>query len=359
MRGEIHSPADRLAAGGLRVLSGVYGGLLRAHHAGYRWGWAKRTRLPALVVSVGNLTVGGTGKTTTCLSVAEWFSQQGKRVAFLSRGYRGQGERSALVVSEGAGPIVEARAAGDEPYLVARALPQVCVLVGKDRRRTGRLAVERYGAEVIVLDDGFQYQRLERDLDIVLVDALLPFGYDWLVPRGLLREPVAHLSRAQAVWLTHCDLVRGEDLAQIRARVAEVAPQARVWEARHAPVALREVATGARHSPGKLRGRRVLALSGLGNPLAFERSLERLGAEVVAHARFPDHHRYRAEEVRAALEAEGEAAWVVTTEKDAVRLPREALVKPTWVLEIALAGRAEASTAAEELRCLLTAARKM
>jgi len=356
MRGEGHTPSDRLAAAGLRALSGLYGVALHAHLAGYRLGLARRTRLPALVVSVGNLTVGGTGKTTTCLALAGWFLQEGKKVALLSRGYRGRGGTATCVVSEGQGPQVGAEVAGDEPYLAAKARPGMVVVVGKDRRRTGRLAVTRYGAEVVLLDDGFQYQRLVRDLDIVLVDALAPFGYDGLVPRGLLREPVAHLARAEAVWLTHCDLVRREDLAATRARVEKAAPQARIWETRHAAIGLRKLGSDEWAEPEALLGKRVAALSGVGNPVAFERSLEKLGAEVMGRARFPDHHRYEAEEVRAALRREALGAeWVVTTAKDAVRLPEEALEKPTWVLEITLAGLPGAATLAEELTWLLTA----
>ncbi len=353
MQGELHSPSDRLLALGLRALSRLYGAALHAHLGLYRTGLARRTRLAARVVSVGNLTVGGTGKTTTCLALAEWFLGQGKKVAFLSRGYRRQGASEMLVVSEGAGPLVDAAAAGDEPFLVALARPELFVLVGKDRRRTGRMAVERFGAEVILLDDGFQYQRLARDLNLVLVDALAPFGYDGLVPAGLLREPVEHLGRADAVWLTHCDLVRRQDLAEIRARVQQVAPQARIWESRHAPVALRALADGQRCAPETLAGKRVVALSGLGNPLAFERSLQKLGAEVVGSARFPDHHRYQVEEVRRAVEAAGaEAEWIVTTQKDAVRVPAEALTRPAWVVEIALAGLPEQPALAEELEFL-------
>jgi tetraacyldisaccharide 4'-kinase len=352
VQGDLRTPSDHLAAAGLRALSGLYGLALRGHLGGYRLGLAKRTRLEALVISIGNLTVGGTGKTTSCLAVAEWLQQQGRRVAFLSRGYRGEGESGALIVSEGTGPIVDAQAAGDEPYLVARALPGVSVLVGRDRRRTGALAVERLGADTIVLDDGFQYQRLVRDIDIVLVDALNPFGYDSLVPRGLLREPVSHLSRAHAVWLTHCDLVDGQLLARIRARVAAAAPGARIWETQHAPVALRSLTGGERCSLAALSGRRVCALSSLGNPLAFERALESLGAKVEEAARFPDHHRYTAAEVRG-VGPQGSAEWIVTTEKDAVRLPVEALKRPTWVLEIRLAPQPGSPALAEELTWLL------
>jgi tetraacyldisaccharide 4'-kinase len=355
VRGEAKRPAERLAAAGLRALSAAYAAALHIHLGAYRLGLARRTRLPALVVSVGNLTVGGTGKTTAALAVARWLWEHGKRVALLSRGYRGRGERKALVVSEGFGPLVTAEAAGDEAYMAARKLPNVSVLVGKDRRVTGRMAVDRLGANALVLDDGFQYQRLHRDVDIVLVDVLLPFGYDFLVPRGLLREPPDHLSRADAVWLTHSDLARKRDVDAVRARVESLAPQARIWEAVHAPVRLRRLDAEGEEEPDALRGRRVCALSSLGNPAAFARTLERMGASLVSEVRFPDHHVYRTEELQRAGEEEA-ADWVVTTEKDAVRLPASGdLGKPVWALEVELAGRPEGTSLGEEMSCLLLA----
>lgn len=358
VRGEAATPRERLYAAGLRALSAAYGAALKLHLAGYRLGIAKRTRFPVLVVSVGNLTVGGTGKTTAALAVARWLSEKGHRVAYLSRGYRGAGEKKALVVSEGFGPLLPVEVAGDEPYMISRALPEAFVLVGRDRRRTGALALEKLGADAIVLDDGFQYQRLARDLDIVLVDALSPFGYDFLVPRGMLREPPAHLARADAIWLTHSDLVRRVDLEAVRQRLTEYAPNARLWEAVHRPVRLRSLAVDEEIELEALSGRKVCALSSLGNPLAFERSLERLGAELTARIRFPDHHRYQAGELRASLEGLKGADWIVTTEKDAVRIPEETLVRPCWALGVELSGRPEGLSLSEELTCLLRAKKR-
>jgi tetraacyldisaccharide 4'-kinase len=357
--GEARGPLARAAAAALRLVSAGYGMALRVHLAGYRLGLAKGLRLPAVVVSVGNLTVGGTGKTTAAESVARWLWERGRRVALLSRGYRGSGERDAVIVSEGFGPLVDVATAGDEPYMLAQALPSVAVLVGKDRRLTGRLAVERLGADALVLDDGFQYHRLAKDIEIVLVDALAPFGYDFLVPRGMLREPLGHLARADGVWLTHCDLVRRDDLAAICARVQEVAPQARVWQTMHVPVRLRG-ANGDVVDPGAVYGRRICALSSIGNPPAFERTLERLGADLVAKVRFPDHHRYRADELHEIAAARAaDAEWIVTTRKDAVRLPPEATEKPVWVLEVELAELLGEPTLSEELGCLVRAKDKM
>jgi len=354
VRGEATGAVGRLAAASLRLLSVGYGAALRAHLTGYRLGIARRTRLPVPVVSVGNLTLGGTGKTTAAMAIARWLRDRGKKVAYLSRGYRGGAETQSLVVSAGSGPMVGAEEAGDEAYLVAKALPGVCVLVGKDRRRTGAAAVSELGAEAVVLDDGFQYQRLERDLDLVLVDALHPFGYDSLVPRGLLREPVSGLARADAVWLTHCDLAPANELEAAKARVRSLAPSARLFETAHAPVRLRRLGGEEAAELAALRGRKICGLSSIGNPEAFERSLEELGAELVARVRFPDHHRYREEDLGRALRERASAAeWIVTTEKDAVRLPREAAKRPLWILEITLSGHREGAGLNEELDCLL------
>jgi len=354
VRGEATDAVGRLAATSLWLLSVGYGAALRAHLAGYRLGIARRTRLPVPVVSVGNLTLGGTGKTTAAMAIARWLRDRGKKVAYLSRGYRGGAEKQSLVVSAGSGPTVGVEEAGDEPYLVAKALPGVCVLVGKDRRRTGAAAVSELGAEAVVLDDGFQYQRLERDVDLVLVDALHPFGYDSLVPRGLLREPVRSLCRANAVWLTHCDLAPSHELEATRARVRSLAPSARLFETIHAPVRLRRLDRDDVVELAALRGRKICALSSIGNPAAFERSLEDLRAELVARVRFPDHHRYREEDLgRTVRERAAAAEWIVTTEKDAVRLPREAAERPIWVLEIALSGHRGGASLSEELDCLL------
>ncbi len=322
-----------VARAGLRALSAVYSGALHLHLFGYRVGLARATRLPATVVSIGNLTVGGTGKTTAAVAVARWLRNAGRRVGVLSRGYRSRAEGGMVIVSEGEGPLVDAETAGDEPHMMAKRLPGVHVLVGKDRRRTGRVAIEKYRLDTLVLDDGFQYRRLLRDVDIALVDAMDPFGYHLLVPAGRLREPPHHLARADAVWLTHCDLVRREDLEEVRAQVKSFAPRARVWRTIHAPARLVRLDTEGREEPSALRGRAVCALSALGNPAAFERTLEKLGAEVVSRARFRDHHRFAEDDLREAAAAAG-AEWIVTTEKDAARMPAVETGKPIWVLGV-------------------------
>lgn len=355
-QGDIRGLRDRVAAAGLWGISVLYAGALRLHHTGYRLRMARRTRLEALVVSIGNLTVGGTGKTTATIAVAQWLRERGHRVAILSRGYRGLRERQGALVSKGAGPLIDSSQAGDEPYMIANTLPDCAVLVGKDRRMTGRHATEDLEADALILDDGFQYQRLEKDIEIVLVDALIPFGYDFLVPRGLLREPPRHLARADAVWITHSDLVSDADLAVVRGQVGRyISTDARIWAARHKPVKV-QGPDGNELAPSALRGRCVMALSGIGNPLAFERTLEQLGATVRARQRFPDHYSYEPQMIRNLLAREldgSDVEWIVTTEKDAVRLPSECFELPIWVLSIEFSGMPGEPELAEELSWLL------
>ncbi len=346
---------DRLMLRGLWAISVAYGAALNVHHTAYKLCIARRVRLPALTISVGNITIGGTGKTTAVIALAKWLSQRGKRVAVLSRGYRGSAENNAVVVSEGAGPIVGAEVAGDEPYLIARALQGVSVLVGRDRRKTGRLAIEQFGADVLVLDDGFQYQRLVKDVEIALVDALAPFGYDFLAPRGMLREPPRSLARADAIWITHSDLVRESDLRALRARIEGYAPYSRECEVRHIPVRLRNLASRAEQPLEAIQGRRVLALSSIGNPASFERTLEQIGSVPVEHIQFPDHHAYQGAEIRELMARVGGVEMIVTTEKDAVRIPAESVDERMWVLEIELAGRGGAPPLSEEIDWLLAA----
>lgn len=322
-----------LLRGGLRVCSWLYGFGLAVDLFTYRLGWARVTRLPVEVISVGNLSTGGTGKTLAVIRLARALMSEGKRVAILSRGYRRTSADPVGVVSTPEAVLLSPAEAGDEPCLLARSLPGVPVLVGKNRRLTGRYALEHFHPDVLLLDDGFQYWRLHKDREIVLLDALQPPTRDHLLPRGLLREPWSHLRRAHEAWITHAELA---DPARVTALIHRVY--------RHAPgVTLRcteHRATGLRALRGEtaplalLRGRRVLALSGLGNPAQFERMLATLGAQVQP-CRYPDHHPYTTDEL-AAVQAQAGDALIVTTAKDAIRFPAGSDLD-AWVVEVELA----------------------
>ena len=302
----------------------------------YDLGLMRVTRLPARVISVGNLTAGGTGKTSAAALLAAAAVAGGKRPAILSRGYGRRPERDgSAVVSDGTRILADHLTAGDEPCLLARKVRGAAVLVGKDRRETGREAVEDLGADVLILDDGFQYWRLAKDREIVLIDALAPFGTGLLLPAGVLREPLSHLRRAHSIWLTHTDLADAERVKAIRARLERFF-RGPIVDTVHSPLDLRALDDGETMSLAELQGKRVAAMSGIGNPLAFELSLRRMGAQVLP-VRFPDHHRYTVED-RLAVQrfARRRGAIIVTTEKDAVRLGPGAFSAPVWVLRIEL-----------------------
>jgi len=330
VRGEGRSTAERLVAFALRLLSLAYHAGLAGNLLLYRLGILKAQRLPAAVISVGNITVGGTGKTSATCALARNASRRGEKVAVLSRGYGGA---RAGVVQNGGRLLMTQEQAGDEPYLIAAKLPGTAVLVGKHREITGKVAIERLSASVLILDDAFQYWPLYKDREIVLVDALNPFGFGHLLPGGMLREPVRNMKRAHEVWITHCDLVKPGEVERLRRTISALHPKAPVVETIHEPVGLLDL-TGRPLPLEELRGKRIVALSSIGNPEAFERTLQKLGA-VALPFRFRDHHKYTvrdAEEIEAI--AAGVAEAMVTTEKDAVRLPARQWRLPCWVLQV-------------------------
>ena len=320
-----------LLRAGLTVLSGVYYILIEIRLLLYRCRLLKKKKLSSYTISVGNITVGGTGKTPAVAMLAEELQKRKCRVAVLSRGYgrevncsSGKRTTSALkeisVVSDGKKLLMEVREAGDEPYLLAKNLPGVAVLVGKDRKLTGNYALNNLTVNTLILDDGYQYWPLIRDLDIVVIDSLNPFGNGHLLPRGKLREPLKNLRRGGLFLLTRVD--QADNLNSLREKLRKIKPGVKIVETIHHPDHLIDFKTGERQELGLLSGKRVLVLSSLGHPQSFERTLSKLGALLVEKVRFPDHHRYREAELR---EVEEKALkkgvdFIITTEKDAVRI---------------------------------------
>ncbi len=310
----------------LTLFSHVYGGVMALRADCYaRQRLVKSRCLPAAVICVGNLTTGGTGKTPMAVWLARRLQRRGLRVAVVSRGYGGRAEKHGGVVSDGRRVRMGAAAAGDEPYLMARSLPGVPVVVGADRYRAGMLAV-RLGAAVLVLDDAFQHLALERDFNLVLMDAARPFGNGRLLPRGTLREPLSALGRAHAVVLTRADGLDAAVLSRRIATVAQRAAPAPVFTAAHAsrvcgvvPVGRREITPG-RSTTGLAR-LRALAFSGIAHNDRFFQGLSGAGYRLAGRMAFADHHRY-AEPDRTALSEAARrlgAELLVTTEKDYVR----------------------------------------
>lgn len=335
----VMSVPSRLLLAPLTLVAWLYGRLLGARRWAYRSGALKGYRAGVPVISVGNITVGGTGKTPCVETVCRILLAEGVRPAILSRGYGGDLRDGWGVVSDGKEVSLDFRVAGDEPVLLAKKLPGVPVLVGADRRVTARAAVERYGAQALVLDDGFQHLKLARDLDIVNVDVRNPLGNGRCLPRGLLRERPQALRAAQLILLTRVnpgELGRAESL---KAKIRPYNGRAPVLAARHAPVSLLDLNRGERHPLGELKGMKILAFAGIGNPGAFFQELGILGARVLEAIPFPDHRTYargdmsKLQEWGRLMRAEA----LVTTEKDAVRLaPLLPLETPLFALTIEL-----------------------
>jgi tetraacyldisaccharide 4'-kinase len=275
-----------------------------------------RERVKARVISFGNITAGGTGKTPAVIERAQVEVAAGRRVAVLTRGYGGSTRAGIAVVEAGENDAAVAERLGDEPALIRRRVPEVVLVRARNRVAGARLAVERFGCDTLILDDGFQYVRLARDEDIVLIDATNPFGNGHLLPRGILREPLEALGRADGIVVTRCD--QAGDLSGLRSELARRAPEARVRWTRHAPSHLQSLADGAQLPLEWLRGREVDAACAIGNPEAFLRTLEGLGARVIRRHAFADHRAFDP----GALQ---EGRPLIVTEKDAVRVadPRE------------------------------------
>jgi tetraacyldisaccharide 4'-kinase len=271
------------------------------------------------VVCVGNLTLGGTGKTPMVKWIARWLIERGVRVAIVSRGYGAAAGRQ-----------------NDEALELAQSLPNVPQVQNPDRVAGARRAIDEFGSQLILLDDGFQHRRLARDLDIVLLDATEPFGFDHVFPRGTLREPIAGLRRAGVVCLSRSNLLEEPGRLAIRQRVAELAPHAAWCEAAHAPHGL--LNSGGQSQPlSALSGRHVAAFCGIGNPAAFRYSLQTAGCSIVSWREFPDHHRYTDADqaVIKNVAAASDAEFVVCTHKDLVKLPNEKLGRlPLWALTV-------------------------
>jgi tetraacyldisaccharide 4'-kinase len=280
----------------------------------------KKRGLPGFTLSIGNLTAGGTGKTPAAIMMAEWALDNGYNVAVLSRGYGGSYATKEFVVSDGnyikAGP----NKAGDEPYLMARRLKGVPVIISKDRYLAGLTAHERFGTDFFVLDDGFQHITLKRDLDLVLIDASSPFGNGHLLPWGPLREPVEQIKRADAVILTRCDA--GNTGNDTEAELKERLRGKPLFRGDHLPEKILFPFRNNSHAPEFLKGKRVVAFAGIARPDAFKATLIGLGTNLVSFVSFKDHHKFSADDFKG-LVAEKEkkgADCLVCTEKDWVRL---------------------------------------
>lgn len=359
----------RLLASPLRFLliplSWLYGLIISIRNRLYAVGVLKARRLPCRVISVGNIAVGGTGKTPAVIAIAKHLQQENIRVAILLRGYRRASRARVTIVSDGERVCATLKESGDEAYMLARHLKGIPIVVGRQRYQAGRVALERFDVDVLLLDDGFQHRQLARDVDILTIpvgadlagsverrkdgapifpSSLLPFQYgEKLLPAGTLREPFTALRRAGIILLTHTDAV---DMLP-KATLQQLVPNALILESVHRPVRLYPLVpkrgfeeTEFLHIAKTFEGKRILAVCGIGNPDAFAATLKRYSPAHIALLAFPDHHVYTEADMAeiAAVFQASRSDLIVTTQKDEQKLvnlvvDRELVIA---VLEIAL-----------------------
>jgi len=313
-----HRPRDSWA---LQALALPYAAAIRLRNGLYDRGWLAQRRLPRRVISIGNLTVGGTGKTPLVIWTVEQLMAKGLRVAVLSRGYRRQNPSRYVLVSDGRRTHAGPGEAGDEPFLIALRCPGAVVAVGADRYRLGQWVLERCEVDCIVLDDGFQHRGLHRDIDLLLIDATDTQGLRAMLPAGRLREPLSSAARATALIVTRADQV--SDIRAVLAPIMEaIREPVETILVRFIPDECVEVGSGVFKPWAELAHRKVFLVSGIADPSGFRSSVERLGLEVVGELVFPDHHRYVKDDLAEMRRREHQvhADCLLTTEKDAVKI---------------------------------------
>ncbi len=289
------------------------------------------------VISIGNLTVGGTGKTPVVEKIAHQLTEKGRRVAILSKGYKSvpkpflyrlmrrinkkQSLFAPRIVSDGGPLLLDSRTAGDEPFMLAKNLKKVAVLVDRDRVKSGAYAIKELGCDVLLLDDGLQYLKLRHRFDVILIDREAPFGNEYLLPRGTLREPPENLRRATHIIITKCN---GSDLTSLYERIRKFNRTAEIIECAHRPVELCDMFTGETLPLSYLKNLKIGVLSGIASPESFEHGLRNLGAVLGLTQSYVDHHRYSRQEIKRFIQrcARRDLSMILTTEKDAVRIPR-------------------------------------
>ncbi len=330
-----------LGRGVLLAASKIYGLGGFFNRMAYEKGWKLSKRVNSRVVCIGNISAGGTGKTTAVLLAATTLAQAGLRVAIVSRGYKRQQKAQGPVILFD-NPETDWRLAGDEPFMMSRVLESyhVPVVIDTDRARAATEALRRFKTQLVLLDDGFQHYRLQRDANIVLVDAQNPFGNHQLIPYGILREPLTELKRASLILLTHCEQVAPRQLENIKDEIRLYNDKAEILESEHKPEYFLNICTTEKVDLSALKGP-CACFCALGNPQSFENTLTSLGLELKQKWRFADHQSYTEENLRTFEETRGNLP-LVTTFKDFVKFPdnwREILTKDVYVLSVRLSIR--------------------
>ena len=333
----------------LPPLSLLYDAVTRTRLSLYRRGTFHTTKLDRPVISVGNITTGGTGKTPLVEWVARTIASHGKKVCILTRGYGRKDPHLQVIVSDGYGVLATPAEAGDEPYLLATKLTgKAAVISSADRIAAGEEAIKDFGTECFVLDDGFQHLRLARDLNIVTIDATNPWGGGQLLPYGRLREAREGLSRADSVVITRCD--QAGDVEELIAEIARLTGRKPIFKSSMRPVRVVSLKNaGETLAPPA----RVAAFCAVGNPRSFFENVRQLGFEIGLQRSFPDHHVYSQAEIDLLIKEAGECS-LITTAKDAVKLRGLAFSIPCYVMEIEIA----IENAEEFIRLIVDAANR-
>ena len=337
---------DRLFSFGsfLFMASLFYGGAVRLREAFYKNSILKPKKLPCFVISIGNLTVGGTGKTPMTIYMAKLVKSLGYKVAIISRGYKGGAEKTGGIVSNGHTIFMEPEKAGDEPFMMAAKLKDIPVVVGQNRFEAGCLTIQEFNPDVIVLDDAFQHLNLKRDIDIVLLDCGHPFGNNYMLPRGILREPISALKRGDAFVLTRSDSAP-DYIRQVTVdKIKNLAPGKPVFRSFYVPNLYKPINNKNSMSgielqnfdSGLLHERRVVAFSGLAGNNDFRRTVENLKCDLIDFFEFPDHHKYTKTDLQTIMQSSinAQAEFILTTEKDYVRISG----KTSWPVELVVVG---------------------
>ncbi len=339
IHGRRHTKKDKCLLGFLFVASRFYRLAIQFRIWAYDKRVIRNRSIGCLVVSIGNLTCGGTGKTPVVEVFAKTLSQKGRKVAILSRGYRSKEHSFTTkmkqryfskgkivppkIVSDGKNLLLDSEFAGDEPYMLASNLKDVAVLVGKDRVNSGLYAIDEFKTDTLILDDGFQYLNLKPHINIILVDSTAPFGNHYVLPRGLLREPIKNLRRADYIFLTKSN--GGNHLRHLKDFLKKHNRRAEIIECCHKPQYLEDVYNRGVTKPlDFLKGKKLASVSAIAFPESFESFLKKLGGDLVHRQAFADHHRYVQQEIIDFINKAKDAGaeLIVTTEKDAVRFPQ-------------------------------------
>src|SRR4030043_2241853 len=308
----------RILLSPLYILALPYGWAVRTRTFLYSLGLLETRRLPRPVIGVGDITVGGTGKTPLVMALSEGLMERGIPTAILSRGYRGK-KGSGPLVTDGQRVLLSPEESGDEPFLMARVLKGIPILIGKDRLKNGEMALDRFPVRGFLLDDGFQHLPLHRDLNVLLIDSQIGCAGGQLLPWGVLRAPLSHLRRADLFLMTKAE--NPEACQSLESTLRKIHPSAPIFHSHYEPARLIRP-DGKFETLHLLKGTKVLALSGIANPVYFSSLLRKCGMEVAVEMIFPDHHLYTAQDLTSILGKVKEADWIVTTEKDMVKLKR-------------------------------------